>query len=337
MLYYTIRLSIVKRCNQTQPVSFRIVPPCFVSPWRVFIGKRANFSATRQSLPCCTATIRPPWRSSWWCGGGGLTSRIADVHLPYFSVMSSHLMSSGQLHIMMLIQLVTEPPVIQQPGTPGYHKSIGHHFHRFALHLSAGQGGATVKNIAKGFTRVELKHIFIHLKSLPKEQAKDSGPIVYFIYRTLRLNLHMQTHAHNKCIYIYLHTCYAICTYIYNIIILYDLCLHTCTRVLQWIDVFAIHLLPRCRVNNELMNWSIKTTNDQFILFTDGSLWTVKPWASRRPVHQSQSLCSWRLVQCWCLPTGRGRYRVQIQGWVRLIFRKGSWRKVLWQLELSFL
>ena len=76
---------------------------------------------------------------------------------------------------------------------------------------------------------------------------------------------------------------------IYNIIILYDLCLHTCTRVLQWIDVFAIHLLPRCRVNNELMNWSIKTTNDQFILFTDGSLWTVKPWASRRPVHQSQS------------------------------------------------
>lgn len=205
MLYYTIRLSIVKRCNQTQPVSFRIVPPCFVSPWRVFIGKRANFSATRQSLPCCTATIRPPWRSSWWCGGGGLTSRIADVHLPYFSVMSSHLMSSGQLHIMMLIQLVTEPPVIQQPGTPGYHKSIGHHFHRFALHLSAGQGGATVKNIAKGFTRVELKHIFIHLKSLPKEQAKDSGPIVYFIYRTLRLNLHMQTHAHNKCIYIYIY------------------------------------------------------------------------------------------------------------------------------------
>ena len=91
-----------------------------------------------------------------------------------------------------------------------------------------------MKNIAKGFMRVELKHIFIHLKSLPKEQAKDSGPIVYFIYRTLRLNLHMQTHAHNKCIYyIYLHTCYAICIYIYNIIILYDLCLHTCTRVLQ--------------------------------------------------------------------------------------------------------
>ena len=87
-----------------------------------------------------------------------MTSRIA-------AVISSHLMSFGQLHIMMLILLVTEPPVIQQPGTPGYHKSIGHHFHRFALHLSVGQGRATVKNIAKGFMRVELKHIIKHHKS----------------------------------------------------------------------------------------------------------------------------------------------------------------------------
>ncbi len=71
------------------------------------------------------------------------------------------------------------------------------------------------------------------------------------------------------------------------------------------------------------MNWSIGMANDQSLFWTKGSLWTVKPWASRKPVHQSQSLCSWRLVQCWCWPTGRGRYRVQIQGWIRLIFQEG--------------
>ena len=57
ILYNTFVYS--KKMQSKTAVSFRIVPPCFVSPWRVFIGKRANFSATRQSLPCCAATIRP--------------------------------------------------------------------------------------------------------------------------------------------------------------------------------------------------------------------------------------------------------------------------------------